>query len=88
MWIDNGRIQTIGTPMDVIEDYLETTENQRDKIRGEWIENKNDLSVVDYSNLKNSLLNIHSISVLTRLISLKCIMIPFLKIDRMSNRQH
>jgi ABC-type polysaccharide/polyol phosphate transport system ATPase subunit len=63
MWIDNGRIQTIGTPMDVIEDYLETTENQSDKIRGEWIENKNDLSVVDYSNLKNSLLNIHSISV-------------------------
>ena len=63
MWIDNGRIQTIGTPMDVIEDYLETTENQSDKIRGEWIKNKNDLSVVDYSNLKNSLLNIHSISV-------------------------
>jgi lipopolysaccharide transport system ATP-binding protein len=63
MWIDNGRVQTIGTPMDVIEDYLETTENQSDKIRGEWIENKNDLSVVDYSNLKNSLLNIHSISV-------------------------
>jgi len=61
LWLDNGEIQTSGNPMDVIEEYLESTENQSTKIRGGSGEMKNDRCVVDYESLKNSFLNIHSI---------------------------
>lgn len=63
MWLDNGRIQIIGKTMDVIENYLESTANQNDVIRGERLENEVDAFKIDYSKLSTHLVTIHSINV-------------------------
>lgn len=63
LWLDNGRVQVIGQTMDTIEQYLEFTENQQDKIRGTNAYDSVLPTSIDYSKLSTSILSIQSISV-------------------------
>lgn len=61
MWLDNGVIETIGAPIDVIESYLESSSSQSGKIRGK----RDELapSVLDLSSLDNQFVTVTDLEV-------------------------
>lgn len=61
MWIDNGFIQEISAPIDVIENYLESSSSQSGKIRGERTELTQ--AVLDFSDLQNELVNVTHLEI-------------------------
>ncbi len=63
MWLDNGRVEMIGKPMDVIENYLDSSLNQNDKIRGERIDSERIAYEIDYASLNSEFLKVNAIFV-------------------------
>ncbi|MFT5860229.1 MAG: lipopolysaccharide transport system ATP-binding protein [Flavobacteriaceae bacterium] len=61
MWLDNGIIEAIGSPMDVIENYLESSSNQSGKIRGERDELAQ--AVLDLSSLENQFVKVTDLEI-------------------------
>lgn len=62
MWMDNGNVVQIGAPLDVIENYMESSQSKSVKVRGEL--DKTDKEVeADLSVLSNSYVNVTGINI-------------------------
>ncbi len=62
MWMDNGNIVQIGAPLDVIENYMESTQLKSIKIRGEREETDKE-RIVDLSVLDNPYVKVSEIKI-------------------------
>ncbi len=61
LWLDNGKCQMIGKPLDVVEAYLDSTLNQNGKIRGE--RSSKEEGVVDLAQFDSEFLSIKKFEI-------------------------
>jgi lipopolysaccharide transport system ATP-binding protein len=62
IWMDNGKIEEIGLPLDIIENYIESTQLKSVKVRGE-ASSADRLMGQDFLNLENPYVRIDKIEI-------------------------